>query len=144
MINELDLEADTYGSYGVVATHFRKLDSTTGKYLKINIPEDENEFEQSEKIDSPIYEVTIDENDPEICFITKYLPERNNNRTPMIYSMFLNELNGLPKKCRKYEVVTSAWTHLDQEYTGRLDSPLIAVLVDEENKYICMVEAPSE
>ena len=144
MMKELDLDVETYGSYGVVATHFRKFDSSKGKYLKIDIPEDEKELEQTEKIDTPIYEVAIDENDPEICFITKYLPERNKNRTPMIYSVFLNELNGLPKKCRKHEVVTSAWMSLDQEYTGRLDSPVIAVLVDDENKYICMVEAPPE
>ena len=40
----------------------------------------------------------------------------------------------------KFEVVTSSWMHLDKEYTGRLDVPIVAVLVDEEEKKICIVE----
>ncbi len=144
MMSDLGLDIDTYGSYSVVATYFRKYDSSANEYVKIDIPEDEGSFRHSEKIDTPIYEVVKDENDPEICFITKYLPEKDENRSPMIFSVFLNEITDLPRKYRKFEVVTSAWMHLDSEYTGRLDSPIIAVFVDDEKKHICMVEAPPE
>ncbi len=144
MLSDLDLNVDTYGSYSVVATYFRKYDSSAEKYVKIDIPEDEDEFKHSEKIDTPIYEVVKDENDPEICLVTKYLPEKDEKRNPMFFSVFHDEITNLPRKYRKFEVVRTAWMRLDKEYTGRLDSPIIAVLVDEEKKQICMVEAPSK
>lgn len=144
MIDDLDLDVDVYGNYGVVATYFQKYDSAEGKFVKIDIPEDEDAFKKAQKIDEPIYEVLKDDNDPEICLIKKYLPGKEEIQSPMIFSGFYNQIKKLPKKYGKFEVVTSAWMHLGDDYTGRLDSPIIAVLVDDEKKRICMVEAPPE
>ena len=144
MIDSLNLEMTIYGNYGVVATYFQKYDSAMGKYVKIDIPEDEEAFKKAEKVDDPIYEVMKDDNDPEICLIKRYLPEKNEMPTPMIFSGFYDHIRKFPRKYRNYEVVTSAWMHLDDEYTGRLDSPVVAVLVDDEKNRICMVEAPPE
>ena len=77
MLNDLDLDMAIYGNYNVVATYFQKYDSAMGKYVKIDIPEDGDAFKKAEKIDEPIYEVLKDDNDPEICLIKKYLPEKN-------------------------------------------------------------------
>jgi hypothetical protein len=72
------------------------------------------------------------------------LPEKEEIPSPMIFSGFYSQIKKLPKPYGKFEVVTSAWMNLGDDYTGRLDSPIIAFLVDDEKKRICMVEAPPE
>ena len=144
MLDDLNLDVSIYGNFVVVATHFRKFDESMNEYIKVDIPEDEEAFKTLEKIDSPIYEIHKDENDPELCLIQKYLPENNDKpANPLIFIDFYNQLKKLPRKFRMFEVVTSSWMHLDEEHTGRLDIPVVAVLVDEEEKRICLVETAS-
>ena len=50
MMDDLDLDVDVYGNYGVVATYFQKYDSAIGKFVKIDIPEDEEAFKKAEKL----------------------------------------------------------------------------------------------
>ncbi|RJP82920.1 MAG: hypothetical protein C4522_02245 [Desulfobacteraceae bacterium] len=145
LINDLKLDMSEYGDFDVVASYFRVFDDSKNEYKKIDIPEDDETFEKSEKIDSPIYEIYKDKDDPEICLITKYLPEdEGSHEKPLNFYSFYNQLIEFPKKYKKYEVVTSAWMHLDDQYTGRRDIPVRAVLVDEELKRICMVEVASD
>ena len=49
-MDDLDLDVDVYGNYGVVATYFQKYDSAIGKFVKIDIPEDEEAFKKAEKL----------------------------------------------------------------------------------------------
>jgi hypothetical protein len=141
IIEDLGLGEKKFKNYTVVATCFKKYDEKKMKKIGIDLPKNEKELIASEKFDKPVFEIILDDNDPELCFITKYLPEEVDiPDTPMIWSEFYERIFSLPEELSKYEVLSSAWEHLDENYTGRYDIPINAVLVNEEQERICCVE----
>ncbi len=61
----------------------------------------------------------------------------------MKFSEFYKTISSLPKNLKKYEVITSVWISLEDGYIGRRDTPVVAILEDEDLCRICIVEVVS-
>ncbi len=142
LIVDLNLNEEKYSNYILVATRFRKFDESKNDFVSIEMPKNEKEYKTCEKIDNPIFEIVIDENDPELCCIIKYLPDKiNAPNESMKLSSFLKMIFGFPEYYSEHEVLSSAWEHLSDNCNGRVDIPISGVFVDEENHRICLIEA---
>jgi len=145
IIKDLGLTNGEFDNYQVMSTHFREFNERESKFFRIEMPESENDFDETKKYDTPIFEIVIDDNDSELCLITKYLKEEEGVlREPLIFSNFYLKIKQLEKEYSKYEVLASAWKNLDEKHICRFDRPIIAVLVDQEHKRVCMVEMGPE
>jgi len=145
IIKDLDLKNGEFDNYQVMSTHFGRFDERESKFVRIEMPKSEDDFDESKKYDTPIFEIEIDDNDPELCLITKYLHEEEGVlREPLMFSNFYSQIKQLKKEYSKYEVLASAWKYIDEKHIGRFDRPIIAVLVDQEHKRVCMVEMGPE
>ncbi len=141
LLKELTISTEKYGGYQAVATGFYKQKRGNKKMIRVHMPQNEKEYKNVTRKDAPILEVKVDPNDPEISLITNYLSTHENEQAkPLNYEKLYNEIKRLIPEHEKYEVLSSSWIKLDNDHTGRVDIPIMAVLIDEEEKNICFVE----
>lgn len=121
-IEQLGIAEDKHGEFSAVVSRFKRSIFNW----------------RPKRIDSPIYEVRIDKIDPELCLITGYLSsEELSQKTPLLFRDLLHEFKNLETVCADYEVLSSAWAELSDQYNGRIDRPITkVVLVTAERKVI--------
>ena len=95
---------------------------------------------RAKRTDHSIYEIQVDQNDPELCFITEYLTEEElSQKSPMLFRDLLREIKGKLETCSEHEVLSSAWREINDQYNGRVDLPITDVLIKEEERKIIFV-----
>ncbi|GAB6910112.1 hypothetical protein DESC_460172 [Desulfosarcina cetonica] len=84
-----------------------------------------------------IYGVDIEDEDKEITLLT----DKNEGNCPLKASELFEKLNKLMPKCKDHILFSgSSIVDLGEDYSGRLDSPLIALGFDNEGKKIAFVQ----
>jgi hypothetical protein len=78
----------------------------------------------------PITQVTADDSDSEICLIRGF--SKDDGNAPLKLEPFYLSLKNVIEQHSDYSLMVSDWFQIDDEHTGRADSPVQDVEVDED------------
>lgn len=133
-----ELNIDRYGEYIITLTYFAHKNKIDNRITRIKLPENDNDYQNSLRIDMPVSDILKNNTISAVCLFAK------DNAYPD-GSVSLRELNNqvsnFPHECAGYKIVSSSWENYNEESPVRLDIPIIAIMVDDIEKKICLIEA---
>ena len=133
-----ELNIDRYGEYIVTLTYFANKEEFNGKLIRTTLPENDEDYQNCLRIDMPASYVLKDNAVSATCLIAKDNDHPNGSLT---LKELYNQVSDFPHDCTGYKIVSSSRGNCNEESPVRLDTPIIAIMVDEKEKKICLIEA---